>query len=117
MHVEVRTDSHVQGGLELTQRVESAVLARLARFGDWITRVDVHLSDENSSEKTHNNPMRCRMEARPAGRQPVAASADAATLEQAIDGAANKMERVLDGVFGRLNDNKGRTSASGDMVG
>ncbi len=73
-------------------------------FGERITRVEVHLSDENSSQKTHGDAMRCRMEARPAAREPVTVTADGATLDQAVSGAAKKLERLLDSTFGRLDD-------------
>ena len=48
----------------------------------------------------------CIMEARPAGMQPVAVTHAAATVEQAVDGAAQKLNRLLDSTFGRLNDRK-----------
>jgi hypothetical protein len=48
--------------------------------------------------------MRCRMEARPAARDPVIATADGATLDQAVSSAARKLERLLYPTFGRLDD-------------
>jgi hypothetical protein len=59
---------------------------------------------------------RCLMEARLAGHQPMAVSHQAATLDEAIEGAAEKLERSLDGKLGRLNDPKGRTSFGGDQT-
>jgi len=87
---------------ELTRQVESVVESALGQFGDRITRVEVHLSDENSSHKTHGDAMRCRMEARPAAREPV--TADGATLDLVIKDAAGKLEKLLDSTFGRLDD-------------
>jgi ribosome-associated translation inhibitor RaiA len=107
MIIQINTDNHVQGSAELTREVESLVESALGRFGDRITRVEVHLTDENSSQKTHGDAMRCRLEARPASRQPVTVTADAATIEQAVASAAKKMERLLDGTFGRLDDPRG----------
>lgn len=52
----------------------------LGRFGDWITRVEVQLSDEDGP-KNRGNAKRCVMEARPAGLQPVSASHQGATLD------------------------------------
>jgi len=46
--------------------------------------------------------MRCLLEARLAGRQPVAVTDAAATVEQAVDGAVRKMRRSLDSTLGRL---------------
>ena len=50
------------------------------------------------------------MEARPAGRQPVAVTHQAATLEGAYSGAAAKMRNLLESAFGRLDDTKGAAS-------
>jgi len=49
------------------------------------------------------------MEARPAGTRPVVMTPVAATLEEAIDGAVERLERVLDVTFSPLHDPKGRT--------
>ncbi len=103
MNIQINTDNHIQGSEERTRQVESVVESALGRFGDRITRVEVHLSDENSSQKTHGDAMRCRMEARPAARKPVSVNADGATLEQAAIGAAKKLENLLDSTFGRLD--------------
>lgn len=107
MTVQVNTDNHIRATAELYREVESVVESALGRFGDRITRVEVHLTDENGSQKAHGDAMRCRLEARPAGRQPVSVTADAATTGQAVAGAARKMERLLDGTFGRLDDPRG----------
>jgi ribosome-associated translation inhibitor RaiA len=74
----------------------------LERFSDQVTRVEVHLSDENSDKKSGGADIRCLLEARLAGRQPVAVTDEAATLEQAVDGAVRKMRRSLDSTLGRL---------------
>ncbi|MCK6483308.1 MAG: HPF/RaiA family ribosome-associated protein [Phycisphaerae bacterium] len=113
MQVQFNTDNNIRGGEELKRYVESEVAATLDRFAQQITRVEVHLSDENS-HKPGENDKRCLMEARLKGLQPHTVTHYAATLEQAIDGAAEKLERVLDRAIGKLIDSKGRTSASGD---
>lgn len=74
-----------------------------------ITRVQIHLGDENAG-KSGAADKRCVMEARPAGRQPVAVTHKAATLEEACDGAAEKLGNLLESKFGRLDDRKGAAS-------
>jgi hypothetical protein len=44
------------------------------------------------------------MEARLDGRPPIAVTQQAPTLDQAIDGAAAKLERSIDSMLGRLED-------------
>jgi hypothetical protein len=46
----------------------------------------------------------------------MAATHKAATLDQAIIGAAEKLERVLESALGRLGEKKGRTPMGGDVV-
>lgn len=116
MHIEVSTDNQIEGGEELTRQVEAVVEGALGRFSDWITRVEVHLSDESSSSKVRDNDKRCVMEARPANLQSIAVSHQGATLDQALKGAAKKLARLLNDTAGRLGDPKGRTSYGGDQA-
>jgi hypothetical protein len=48
------------------------------------------------------------MEARLEGRQPVAVTHQAATLDQAVEGAAHKLARLIESTLGRLHDQAGR---------
>lgn len=116
MQVQVNTDNHIKGGEELTREVEAVVEGALGRFSDWITRVEVQLSDESSSSKGGNNDKRCVMEARPASLQPIIATEQGATLDQALKGCAKKLARLLSDTAGRLGDHKGRTSFAGDQT-
>ncbi len=114
MQVQIYTDKNIEGSEQLTHEVQAAVEATLGRFGEQLTRVEVHLSDENG-HKSRGEDKKCVMEARPAGMQPVAVTHVAATLDQAVGGATEKMERLLDSTFGRLHNPKGRTSHGGDQ--
>lgn len=108
MHVEVSTDARTTVDVaDVTAEVESG----LARYRDRLTRVEVHLSDVNGPKGGPDS--RCVLEARPAGRQPVAVTHEAGSPDDAVSGAVEKMDRLLDSVFGRADDQKGNTSASG----
>ena len=115
MQVQVNTDKNIHGGESLTERVKTAVDARLKRFSDHITRVEAHLSDENA-HKSSGADKKCVLEARPAGLKPLAVSHVADNMEQAIHGAAEKLERLLDSTFGQLNNVKGRTPTGREEV-
>lgn len=108
MHVEVSTDTRTATD---TAGVAADVEAGLARFRDRLTRVGVHLSDVNGPRGGPDS--RCVLEARAAGRQPVAVTNDAASPNEAVSGAIEKMDRLLSATFDRLDDLKGNTSASG----
>ena len=105
MHIQLNTDSHIAGREEMAARVEAVVEEALSRFSDQITRVEVHLSDENS-HKSGQNDKRCMMEARLENRRPTAVTHQAATLGQAISGAADKLQRSIESTLGRLHDQR-----------
>jgi ribosome-associated translation inhibitor RaiA len=115
MQVQLNTDRQITANDQLARQVESALESALSRFADQVTRVEVHLSDENS-DKGGDNDKRCLLEARLAGLRPVAVSHQAGTLQQAIDGAAQKLERSIESTLGRLGSRKGRSSYGGDQT-
>lgn len=104
MQIQLNTDANIDGHEALATQVNSIVESALNRFSDHITRVEVQLSDENSQKKGGNVDMRCVMEARMEGRQPVAVTHHGATVDQAVDGAADKLHRMIESTLGRLRD-------------
>jgi ribosome-associated translation inhibitor RaiA len=102
MLIQFNTDDNVHGSQELAERVEGELRDALERFADRITRVEVHVSDENSS-KGGENDKRCLIEARIAGQRPISVTDAAATVAQAIEGATDKLERALDHTLGKLD--------------
>jgi ribosomal subunit interface protein len=113
MQILLTTDNHIDGNAKLTNYVESLVADALEQFGNRITRVEVHLIDQNS-HKSGGNDKRCSMEARVGGLAPVSVTADAATVDQALGGAIDKLEKSLRKTFDKLGDHKGRPSMAGE---
>lgn len=107
MQVQVHTDDNIQGGESLAQWISEETTAKLARFRDHVTRVEVFLTDLDAG-KAGPLDKRCRVEARPAGRQPVTVTADGDKLASAFTGALDKLIRALDTDMGRLKDKNGR---------
>ncbi len=107
MHIEINTDRNIDGDVDLRQQVVEDVEVTLARFGEHLTRIEVHLSDVNG-DKGGAADVRCVMEARPAGQGPLAATHQAATVTEAHRGAASKLSRLLDSRFSRLEARRGR---------
>jgi ribosome-associated translation inhibitor RaiA len=116
MQVQVHTDNHVHGSAGLRGHVETVMEDALGWVRDRVTRVDVYLRDENSSQKAGDNDKRCVIEVRLAGIAPVSVTADSATLQQALSSAVDKLENSLEKTLGKLDDPKGRTSFSGDST-
>lgn len=101
MQIQVNTDNHIHGREEIVALVETSLEGAVGRFRDRITRVEAHLSDTNS-HKTKGDDIRCVLEARLAGHQPIAVTHQAATVELALSGAADKLERSVESTLGRL---------------
>lgn len=101
MQIQINTDSNIEGDAELVQQIKAVVRNGLDRFSERITRVEVHLSDQDSDKRFGTDDKRCLLEARLAGLQPIAVSDRAATLERAVDGAVEKLTRSLDSELGR----------------
>lgn len=103
MKIQINTDRHIQGHEALSAYVSSELKSTLSRVSDHITTVEVHLSDENGN-KSGQNDKRCMMEARLEGRQPIAVTNLAETLDKAINGAIDKLVRLIESTLGRMHD-------------
>jgi ribosome-associated translation inhibitor RaiA len=103
MLININTDKSIERHQGLDDHVQSVVMAAVQRFGEHITRVEVHLSDENSN-KSNDGGNRCLLEARVTGHQPIAVSDHSVHLHAAISGAADKLKRAIDSTLGRMHD-------------
>lgn len=100
MQIQFNTDNNIKGTEELRGPLEERIMKGLSRFSTQITRVEVHLNDENS-HKDGENDKRCMLEARLEGMQPVSVTNNDATEEQAVKGAIDKLKSALDSVIGK----------------
>ena len=103
MQIQFNTDHNIPGTEKLADRVRTVVEASLGRYADRITRVEIHVSDENG-DKSGQYDKRCMLEARLAGRQPTAVTHHAATVDLAVDGAVEKLMRSLDSTLSRVDE-------------
>jgi len=101
MTIQFNTDSNVTLSEEHRAPLIGLISEELSRFSNQITRVEVHLSDENG-DKEGLNDKRCMIEARLAGMKPIAVTNHANTHEQAVGGAVDKLKTSLDTILGRL---------------
>lgn len=109
MQIQVSTDHNIDGNEKFMHHVEVALRTALSGFNGHITTVEVHFIDENG-RKAGGVDKRCLLEVRTAHRQPVALSHTAETIEKALDGAAKRMQRLLESTLGRVHDHKGGDS-------
>ncbi len=109
MQVQVNANQSVQTHESLERWAREEITASLRRFGNDITSVEVHLSDENS-DRISADHKRCMLEARLANHPPVAVNHQASSLDEAFRGALDKLRRALDHTFGKLRDQRDRSS-------
>lgn len=109
MQINVNTDNTIAKHQGLDEHVDTVVRAAIARFSEQVTRVDVHLSDENKEKKADGGNY-CMLEARLAGVAPVVVHDHAIDLHQAISNASGKLARALDSTIGRLQDKHRHTA-------
>jgi ribosome-associated translation inhibitor RaiA len=107
MQIQINTEHNIEGSEALADQVGGVVETALNQVSDHITRVEVHLSDENGDKRCENDK-RCMMEARLEGRQPIAVTQQSATIDQAVDGAADKLVRLIESTLGRRHDLESR---------
>jgi ribosome-associated translation inhibitor RaiA len=103
MQIQINTDKNVTASEELIASSTSLISEELSRFSEQITRVEVHFSDEDGN-KDGLNDKRCMVEARLAGRNPIAVTNLANTHEKAFSGAIDKLKNSLEKITGRLKN-------------
>lgn len=103
MQIQFNTAKNQTRSDELIASSTTLISEELNRFSQQITRVEVHLSDEDGN-KNGANDKRCIMEVRLAGMKPIAVTDHANTHEQAIIGALDKLKTSLEKTIGRLKE-------------
>jgi len=94
MQLQVHSDNHIDGSARLAGWVRATVASKFERYEEELTRVVIHLNDENGS-KAGANDKRCQIEARARGCQPLSVTHKAESLEFALDGAMEKLGHAL----------------------
>lgn len=98
MQIQINTDNNIEGDEDIASEIRNTVETILSRFNEQITRIEVHVSDENSS-KAGIDDKRCLIEARIEGRQPVAVTHQAAHIRQAVQGATEKLKHRIESLL------------------
>jgi ribosome-associated translation inhibitor RaiA len=109
MQIQLNTDNNLAGTDDLSRRIESQLQKSLQRFADRLTRVEVHLNDDNGTDKSGEDK-RCMLEARVRGLQPTSVTHHAPSVDLAVSGASDKLVRALDRLLGKLDSGR-RTDA------
>ena len=103
MLVQIHTDKNIEGGSHFSEFFTNEIKNELARFDEIVTRIEVHVSDENGNKSTPNDK-KCVIEARVEKKQPIAVTATADSPEKAFYEALEKMQRVLDTTLDKIKE-------------
>lgn len=115
MQIQINADRHIEGSEARDQWARSVVEESLGHLAQHVTRVEVHLSDENAG-KGGASDKRCLMEARLNGRPPIAVTNRAGSLDAAVNGAAEKLVHAMEHDLGRADKHahEGRAEPTDD---
>jgi len=103
LKIQLNTDKNITGDERLQSYLSSLIENELSRFSDHITRIEVHLSDENG-QKRGANDKRCMLEARLKNRQPIAVTSHANTVEKAVNDALDKLRASIGTKYDRVKN-------------
>ena len=105
MLFQFNSDNVIDGHEGVAARVEEIVRAKLDRVSDRLSRVEVHVGDVNGPKD--GDDIRCAVELRPNGMDPISATDQAANIEAAASSATAKALSAFDKRIGKLTDRKG----------
>ncbi|SDA49525.1 ribosomal subunit interface protein [Algoriphagus alkaliphilus] len=103
MIVQLNTDKNIEGTAGLETFVSEKVNSGLKHFVENITRIEVHLSDQNA-DKGGSDDIHCKIEARLEGIQPVIVVGKSGSKEKALDEAVDKMKAKLGTIMGKIKN-------------
>lgn len=100
MQVQFNSDSSVMGTENVAERIEANVRSKLARFEDRLTRIEIHVRDENGA-KGGGDDKACTIEARPRSGKPIGVTEHASKVDDAARKAVNTLAQRLERTFGK----------------
>jgi ribosomal subunit interface protein len=103
MTIQVNTDTHIDGSQNTKAYVTEKVEAGMKHYAEKITRIEVHLSDQNA-DKDGPEDIQCKIEARIEGQQPVLVESKDETMHKALSEAIDKMQAVMRTMIGKMQE-------------
>ena len=101
MTIQINTDKNLSVHEAFKAQLDGLLSEELSRFSEHITRLEVHLSDENGNKQGLNDK-KCIIEARLEGRQAIAVTEIANDDELAVSGAIKNLKALLGTIVGKL---------------
>jgi hypothetical protein len=104
MKIQFNTDKNITGKESLEAYVAGRITDGLKQFDERITRIEVHLSDENAHKSGGSDDIHCKLEARLEGLQPITVTGKGTAKEKAVSDAISKMKAALSTVVGKMKE-------------
>jgi ribosome-associated translation inhibitor RaiA len=105
MNIQINTGHNIQSNEALIAKFSSTIKSALSKISNHITKVVIHLKDEDGDKKGKNDK-RCMIEAHLKGRQPIVVTDYADTLNQALNGAIHKLISMIESIRGRQRNQR-----------
>ena len=100
MTIQINSDKTLTWEKRSSDFFTSQIADALERFESQITRIEVHLKDENG-KKDGINDISCLLEARLEGMKPIAVTNQGDTIDIAVSGAIVKIKTAIETIIGR----------------
>ncbi|HYX38907.1 MAG TPA: HPF/RaiA family ribosome-associated protein [Oligoflexus sp.] len=113
MYIQVNAHNSLTAPAKLQSWASEELENALSRFSTKLSRIEVYLSDENQGAETAND-IRCSIEAKMDGFPMMAVAHQGDTIGEALLGATEKLQKILDKKIGKLQQHKGHTPAGGE---
>lgn len=105
MQFQFNSDNRVKGDARVAAQIEALVRGTLDRVSDRLSRVEVHVADVNGPRRGED--IRCTVELRPVGMQPISATDTASSVEAAVKSATDKALTTYSRQLGKQTTRKG----------
>ncbi len=101
MKIQFNTGKTINGDERLQDFFSDLIAEELDRYQSDITKIEVSITDQNGKNEGLGD-IKCMLEARLEGMQPIAVSDQSDTIEGAVSGAVDNLKASLDAILGRL---------------
>lgn len=115
MNILINSANQIKSSENFNEQIRQTIADSLGSHGTHITRIEVHLSDENGG-KFGVDDKRCLLEARLEHVKPVVVSHNAANLLLAVEGATEKLNKSIEHIVGRRQSQRDHKSVSEHLV-
>lgn len=103
MQIQFNSDKTIMSNERQYEFFSAQITEELKTYDSSISRIEVHLSDENG-KKEGINTIRCLLETRIEGKQPTVVSCQSNTIEASISCALKKLKAQLKTIIEKSNN-------------